>query len=541
MAMTKAAFDRMYADPQFQALSTAEKQEVLKAARTGTYTYVGERPPPQDVGADIPTPATVRPAPGVTPAPGVLNQPTDVEVDEQGRVKTAQFLPQAQREVEMTTPKRPFGQRVGQEIGGLAGPKVGGAAQLLVESAAPVAGGILGGLAGTGAGGIGAIPGAMAGSATGEVINQALGITEPSPPQVGLAAAGPAVGYGVGKVAGKVVGGVTSSIKAMPGIWDWVRQRGFDRIAGATRKYAVPEEAVDVAYDVARQTAKGAPMVGLPQTKAAVQQFVAGQAPGGPVTPKQRMALKLYDQVQNLLRPTVRDPVTGQMQANPAYNFSNIVHQLDRIGGALGEYRKRAAGLGPIKHLWGSMVEDLETAAASGHIGSEAARTAAAVYKHRLGILEMDEAIKFAKKAAPGKAAYDRLVRGLEKTQTLLPPEVHAVLTDVVEAFKRRPDRPLGQLSALFGIGAGYGTGSATAALSMLAPRAVWDGLRHAVPLDATTLNLLALGYQGARRLALMKQRQGLHRGGDPETDYGLDPDERDLAEADAGAQKGTP
>ena len=50
--MDKAAFDRMYADPEFQALPLADKQEVLKAARAGTYTYVGERPPPQDTGAE---------------------------------------------------------------------------------------------------------------------------------------------------------------------------------------------------------------------------------------------------------------------------------------------------------------------------------------------------------------------------------------------------------------------------------------------------------------------------------------------------------
>jgi hypothetical protein len=532
--MDKAAFDRMYADPEFQALPLADKQEVLKAARAGTYTYVGERPPPQDTGAESIAPIdprTVAPQPGVTPAAGVLNAPTNVRTDEQGRVESSQFMDQAARDVATAYPGRergaPLGQQAGDVISRYTHPAVGAVAQAGIESALPVSAGIVGGAAGTLLGGVGAVPGAMAGSGLGEIINQALNITPESKLQVGLAAAGPLVPV-VGKGVKVGAEGFKRTVQAIPGVWE----RGREKALEAVSKTATPvlKSAVDTAYDLARQAATSAPAVTLAKTRDALTQYFLGQAPGGPITSKQKIVSKLMQQVQNNLFAPRRDPVTGAMLANNS-TFKDVVNQFDRVGRTAFKDMGRK-GLDQAAHLWGAMVDDIERAAEAGHIGAETARKAAEVFKHRLGILKIDQAIEKAKTYAPGKWAGDRLDRALNETKDLLPPPVHAALTEIIGAFKARPDRPLGQMSALFSGAVGFGTGNPVAALAMLAPRMVWDGLKHAKPLNPTTSKLLTAAYQGARRLVLTQRRQDLHRGGDPDSDYGLQPNEEDMADA---------
>jgi len=534
--MNKAAFDRMLADPEFQALPLPDKQEVLKAARAGTFNYVGERPPPQDTGTESLAerdPRTVAPAPGVTPAPGVLEAPTNVRRDEQGRVETSQFADQAARAVEAEYPGRtrgtPLGQQAGEAVGRYTHPAVGAVTQAGIESALPVAGGVIGGAAGALLGGAGAVPGAMGGAGLGEVINQALNITPESKLQVGLATAGPLVGPVAGK-AGKVgYEGVKRTWQAIPGRWEKGREAALEAVA----KVATPvlKSTVDTAYDLARRASTSAPAVALSQTRNALTQYFVGQAPGGPITSKQKIVAKLMQQVQNNLFAPRRDPVTGAMLPNNS-TFKDVVNQFDRVGRTAFKDMGRK-GLDQAAHLWGAMVDDIERAGAAGHIGAQAARDAAAVFKHRLGILKFDAAIEKAKTYAPGKWAGDRLDRALNETKDLLPPQVHTALTEIVGAFKSRPDRPLGQMSALFSGAVGFGTGNPLAALAMLAPRMVWDGLKHAKPLNPVTTQLLTSAYQGARRLVLTQRRQDLHRGGDPDSDYGLQPGEEDMTDAD--------
>jgi hypothetical protein len=533
--MDKAAFDRMYADPAFQALPLADKQEVLRAARAGTYTYVGERPPPQDTGAEsiaAPDPRTVAPQPGVTPAPGVLNAPTNVRTDEYGRVESSQFADQAARDVATAVPGRargaPLGQQAEDVVGRYTHPAVGAVTRAAVESALPVAGGVVGGATGTLLGGVGAVPGAMAGAGLGEIISQALNISPESKTQAALATAGPLIGPVVGK--GLKVGteGVKRTWQAIPGRWEKGREAALAAVSA--KAVPVPLSDVDAAYDLARRASTGAPAVALAKTRAALTQYFTGQAPGGPVTSKQRVVLKLMQQVQNNLFAPTRDPMTGVMLPN-ASTFKDVVNQFDRVGRTAFKDMGRK-GMDQAIHLWGAMVDDIERAGAAGHLAAQVARDAANVYKHRIGILKIDEAVEMAKKYAPGKWAGDRLDKALAETKDLLPPHVHTALADIIGAFKARPDRPLGQMSALFSGAVGFGTGSPLAALAMLAPRAVWDGLKHATPLNPTTMQLLTAAYQGGRRLLLTQRRQDLHRGGDPDADYGLQPNEEDMADA---------
>jgi hypothetical protein len=485
-----AEFERLKADPDFQALPLGEKQKLVREINAGTWSYP-ERPPPQDQPGEIPpqaSPLSVSPAPGVTPAPGVLQAPTDVEVDEQGRVKTAPFIQQARSEIETLYPSAPIGQRVGERFGTIP--------QLAVESALPILGGLGGGVAGGAAGvGLGAMPGAMAGSALGEVVNQALGITAPSAAQVGLAAAGPAVGAGVAKGLGVAGKAVSQTAKAIPGLtWERGREKAFGAIERAIARRTPTTATVDTAYETARGLAGAAPTIPMKNTTAAITEWAGRQAKGPALSMIEKRTALAMKQTENLL-------------AAPTTTFQDVVNQFDRIGTLVAE-KGRKPGAGQIKHLWGSIVQDLEAAGPT-HPAAAALREAAGIYKQRIAMLDFDEAVQAAQKLGPGKAAGDRLVKGLEAAKAGLPTDVYDTLTDVVAAFRSRPDRPIGQLSMMLGGAIGFAS-NPWAGLTMLAPRAVIDGLRAHTALNPITSAVLTAGYQGARRLALQRRREAM-------------------------------
>jgi hypothetical protein len=464
-------FARLRADPDFQGLPFTEKQKLVREINEGTWAYPDTRETPKP------------PAPGVTPAPGVLGQPTDVEVDEAGRVKTQPFIEGARAEGETLTAPT-IGQRVGEQYGRMP--------QVAVESALPVIGGIVGGLAGgVPSLGVGAIPGGMAGSTAGEFLNQSLGITEPSATQVGLAAAGPVVGAGVAKGLGVAGKSISQTLKAIPGV-TW--ERGREKVLGAVGRAVTggtPEAAaVDTAFETARALAPSAPTIPMTNTGAAITEWAGRQAKGSALSMIEKRTNLAMKQTQNLL-------------ANPATTFTDVVNQFDRIGTLVAE-KGRRPGAGQIKHLWSSIVDDLE-AAAPNHPAAATLREAATTYKQRIAMLDFNEAVEAAKKLGPGKAAGDRLVKGLEQAKKGLPTDVYDTLTDVVGAFRARPDRPIGQLSVMLGGALSMAT-NPWAGLAMLAPRAVIDGVRAHMAIDPTTSALLAAGYQGARRLAVARR-----------------------------------
>jgi hypothetical protein len=100
-------------------------------------------------------------------------------------------------------------------------------------------------------------------------------------------------------------------------------------------------------------------------------------------------------------------------------------------------------------------------------------------------------------------------VKGLEAAKAGLPTDVYDSLTDVVAAFRSRPDRPIGQLSMMLGGAIGIAS-NPWAGLTMLVPRAVIDGLRAHTALNSITSAVLTAGYQGARWLALQRRREDL-------------------------------
>jgi hypothetical protein len=140
------------------------------------------------------------PPPGfeiVPPPPPGFELEGETQFDNAPMVKTA---------VPKTT--GPFGTQTGQRVFDAIQPYVGGGAAAgaatvtdLVGQAAkgiiPTAGMIGGAALGAPAGPFGAIAGGGAGSALGEVVNQSLGITEPSLGQVALAGAAPGIGAGI--------------------------------------------------------------------------------------------------------------------------------------------------------------------------------------------------------------------------------------------------------------------------------------------------------------------------------------------------------
>src|SRR4030095_6686520 len=256
-------------------------------------------------------------------------------------------------------------------------------------------------------------------------------------------------------------------------------------------------------------------------------------------TTPQRQIQLLYKQTENLLRPTIRLP-NGQMAPNPV-TFEQVMKQFDVVKDTYGDRH----GTAKVSHLLGSMIDDLERAAPA-HPASAASREAAKVYKIQLGMLRMNDAFEAGEVMRGGGgrsniAVGNRLVREMLKIKqdNLLPANMTAAMDDVIAAFRAKPHAPVGELSQMLGIALGYGAGPAAAA-QILWPRVLSESVRG-FNLNPGTMTVFNALFQGARRLDLKQRRQDLHRGGDPQVDYGLDPDERDLAEADAGAQKGTP
>jgi hypothetical protein len=95
---------------------------------------------------------------------------------------------------------------------GVAAPYASSVASAVKKGAIPTGLGIAGGMAGGAVGGpIGAVAGESGGSALGEIINQQLGITEPSMAQVGLAAAAGPVMRGVMGVSRSIGGAILKS------------------------------------------------------------------------------------------------------------------------------------------------------------------------------------------------------------------------------------------------------------------------------------------------------------------------------------------
>lgn len=551
--MTKAQFDAMFADPKFQALPTSEKQKVVRAAREGTWTFTGpQQPEPTGIGTDeerppgAPTgravPDMPEPQPGVTPARGVLNQPTDVETDDLGRVRGAtlsRFGTQADnqfgtaRDVAATAPQRTIGQNVGRTFGE--------PAKIATETALPLAGAaggaFVGGLTAPVTGPVGAVAGEMAGSAGGEWLNQKLGITEEDPTQIAIAGAGPGVARGVAKGIGMAAKGVSDTVRSAPGVWEALRDRGLRKVSDAIATSPATKDAVDTAYDVARRAARGASMITMPETRKAIDEWVQGLAKGPAAEAIERKANLLYRQTINLLqRPRLP---SGRMGPGTVGTFQDIVNQFDRIGQSI--RGPSGKSLGQIKHLWGSMITDLDNAAQQGHVGSDVLLKAKDIFKHRLGITTLSEALDSALEHTANtptsiKAAQNKLTKAMNEIidEQWLPKNVEASLADLVEKFRKLQPSRWGLLEGMLGSGSiAAGLGGMSASLAALGPRAVWNGLRnYGVKINPVAVQWMNAAYQMARRLDLAEARQNTHRGGNPESDYGLDPNERDMAEA---------
>ena len=252
--------------------------------------------------------------------------------------------------------------------------------------------------------------------------------------------------------------------------------------------------AVDVAYDAARALAPKAPVIAMPESRAAIAQWAQGRAPGAALADIEKKTNLAMKQSENLLN-------------NQATTFKDIVNQFDRIGTLVGE-KGGWTGSGKIKHLWRSFARDFENVADT-HPAAAAVRDAATVFKTRAAMLDLDEGVRAALKLAPGKAAGDRLVKGLDAAKPDLPPAVYDMIADSVQVYLSKPTQPIGKLTGLFMAGTGYGLGPAAAA-SMLVPHVVWDALRSNVSIHPVTKTIIAAGYQGARRLAVEKRREAM-------------------------------
>jgi hypothetical protein len=322
--------------------------------------------------------------------------------------------------------------------------------------------------------------GASAGGAIGESINQLLGITEPSATQIGLAAI-PA--EKVLSPLGRIPGAARRVAQRVPGIWERGRAAAGEEVAEAAAKALPAARAVDVAFGEARGLARKAPRIAFDRTKGVLSEWAERQAPGAEFPGIEEVTRKAMERV-------------GGVIDDPNASFRDVVNVFDKLGPEVAKYGKKPGG-GQLKHLYGELVSDLETAAPN-HPAAAKLREAANTFKQRRAILTFDKDIRAALDKGPGRAANDILKKGLEKVSGDLPPEVYESLKDTVTRFGRYPDKPLSEWTSILNI-AGYQLGGPMG-LAMTAGRHILPELMQA-EVHPATATLLSAGYQGARRV----------------------------------------
>jgi len=501
--MDPAAWTSLIADPDFKQLTLPDRRQVVADINSGRKQWPppptqAKRPSPQDA-TDIRMTApdevsmTARPptgeAPSVpgTPAPGPGGPyiPTDVgQTDPMSGAPMTAPDPrqiQAQTESDYLNP-RTIGQRVGDRLGPIP--------QAVVEGALPTAGGLLGGLvAGGPTVGLAGLPGLSVGSAVGELGNQALGITEPSPTSVLTAAATPAVGLGITRVGQGLYGGGKRLIQALPGVWQRGQDKAFQSLFEGVGEHLPSAEDVATAYQTARGLLPTAPPIPFSRMSQAIQDWM-------PTRPPAHLGAEELNTVAKRVETAMTQ--TKNVIEHPGVTFHDIVNQMDNVGRMISEVGKKA-GTGPLRHMWSEGVKDLEEVAAT-HPAAAAVREAATTFKQRIGMLDIDAAIEKASQMRPGVAAMRIIQKAVDDTRENFTAPVAAALKDLVTQFGERPDRPIGELTSMAASALGYATGPTTGLL-MLAPRAVTEGLRYTPKaLNSATSTLLGLAYHAARR-----------------------------------------
>jgi hypothetical protein len=256
---------------------------------------------------------------------------------------------------------------------------VGQAAKGIIPTAGMIGGAALGAPAGPG----GALIGGSAGSAVGEGINQALGITEPSLAQIGLAGAAPGVGAGAmgllrqgGGIAAKMFGGrqvIASQAAAVakemfsPPIPSQVL---YERVAQNYNNIAVvPTKTVDSINKILNEEAKNLPTEVSESIMNAVIPFV-GKLTGATQDTRVKQAAI-----------AVRDL---QHQARTAYASKN-----SRLGDAMTAIRN-------------AMMDDVED------VGVAALREASKAHRKQIAVKDLDSIIHQAQPLKAYEAAMQK-------------------------------------------------------------------------------------------------------------------------------------
>jgi hypothetical protein len=461
--MTPAEFERLKANPDYQGLPAEEKKKLLDDARAGRWTYTGA-------------------------APGVLEAPTDVATDPEGRVLTQPFQEQAAQTT--SGPQGPLGARVEETFTPWVGRTAAKVPRIAVEGAMPTVGAITGGGIGAVTGPWTAAAGGAMGGAAGEWLNQQLGITDPSLLQMGLAGAGGASSVPTSAVMEGTVPAVRGVARAIPGRWQPGREAAVEAVQTATRGAMPSEATVTGLYSTARQLAQGAPVPTLAKTRSAINQWTS-RRPVAAVAEATKKTDAIFTETEKLLQ-------------NPHSTLQEVINGFDEIG-RVNEEMRRAPG--QVKHLWSSLADDLE-AFPTTHPGAAKIREAAKTYRQRAALLHFDEALEAIKGQArtPGGTAMKHLEQALRETRNSLPPQVYDVLEATVQEFGKYPEKPLSSAitaasTVVGGIGSLLNPAAWGLAAVPLSYRLVEEGIRGHVR-NPLTRRLVHAGYQAAARAA---------------------------------------
>jgi hypothetical protein len=352
----------------------------------------------------------------------------------------------------------PHGTQMGQRVFDAIQPYVGGgiaagaatATDLAGQAAKgiiPTAGGILGGLGGaavapfTGpAAPFMPIAGASAGSAVGEGINQALGITEPSLAQIGMAGAAPGVGAGAmgllrqgGGIAAKMFGG---------------RQVISSQAAAVAEKMFGPPTAAEVLYQRAAQS-NNVP-VNPAKVTAAVGEIITKESTN--------MATDVSGAIKAAVMPWVQtagnpDPVLPKTVGAAATAVKDLMYQIKAA------YASRPANTRLAKVLTGVRNAVMDTV---DDVGVPALREASKAARREMAVKDLEGIIKSAK---PLTEWDDAIVNNSLLRDTFKPAEREQIKTMLTRLTTVAPSGSSGVLGRAITTMAGAQLGGAAGAV----------------------------------------------------------------------------
>jgi hypothetical protein len=247
----------------------------------------------------------------------------------------------------------------------------------LAPSILPMAGQAIGGLAGTAlAPGMGSILGQSVGGVAGLAANKALGISNPDSLDAAVTGAVPALGKGL----------TVGLRRGMPGAAAAEQQIGAELMRGAFAPQPALKQATTAAYE--KVEALGSPSMPVPSYQKTVNTLFETE-----------QTAKKYGGQSPIIRRAVQEAGKTMEAQNGAMPFRDVEVMLKR-------YRQKTADLemkggevwGAYKDMRRALFEDMEQAAASGHVSKE-------------NVLAMREAIAASKK----QIAHDELAELVQK------------------------------------------------------------------------------------------------------------------------------